>query len=133
LSTNANSPAANGAAEDLADGLIYPNSTGYSSRIHLSEAAERYLEQLGCDLMLGRCELHQLPPSLSQFWSFAFACGHRVGAASRDAEIENLEALADRLYFKAYNTPEQIREIYQRRLDGHFEREAARFFGEATA
>ncbi len=130
MSAKNNRPSSHtGAVKDPAGGLIDSNSTVYPARIHLTPSATEYLEQLAKDLMLGRCALDQLPSCLLQFWSF----GYSTGRASRQEAIDNLSAENDRLYLRAYNSPEKIREIYQRRLDGHFEREAALYYGEVSA
>jgi hypothetical protein len=66
----------------------------YPDRIRLSAGAERYLEQLGVDLVTGAVEAWQLPPSLLQFFTFAY----EQGKASRQAEVDSLNDEADRLY-----------------------------------
>lgn len=66
----------------------------YPDRIALSRGAERYLEQLGVDLLTGEVEAYQLPPSLLQFFTFAY----EQGKASRQNEVDNLNREADRLY-----------------------------------
>ena len=66
----------------------------YPDRIRLSPGAERYLERLGMDLVSGGVEAWQLPPSLLQFFTFAY----EQGKASRQAEIDALNDAADRLY-----------------------------------
>ena len=66
----------------------------YPDRIRLSAGAERYLEQLGVDLVTGAVEAWQLPPSLLQFFTFAY----EQGKASRQAEVDGLNDEADRLY-----------------------------------
>jgi hypothetical protein len=50
------------------------------------------------------------------------------GFAARQPQIDRLTDECDRLYLLANNTPEQVAQIKQRHLDGHFERESARFF-----
>jgi hypothetical protein len=66
----------------------------YPDRIRLSLGAERYLEQLGVDLAMGTVNAWQLPPSLLQFFTFAY----EQGKASRQAEVDALNHEADRLY-----------------------------------
>jgi hypothetical protein len=50
------------------------------------------------------------------------------GFAARQPQIDRLTDECNRLYLLANNTPEQVAQIKKRRLDGHFERESARFF-----
>ncbi|GAA4686533.1 hypothetical protein [Frondihabitans cladoniiphilus] len=69
----------------------------YPARIHLTEPAERYIDQLGTDLILGNVELHQLPPSLLQFHVIAFNEGRASLSGATDT-IERLEFECDRLY-----------------------------------
>ena len=69
-------------------------AAAYPERITLSEPAEHYLTKLSEDLLLGRVELWQFPPSLAQIFAFAFA----AGAASRQGEIDQAESTADRYY-----------------------------------
>ena len=66
----------------------------YPDRIRLSPGAERYLNQLGVDLVLGGVEAWQLPPSLLQLFTFAY----EEGKASRQGEIDALHHEANRLY-----------------------------------
>lgn len=87
------------------------------------------MSQLTIDLMVGRVELPQLSPALLQYYTFAF----EDGRDSLSGSIANLQAENDKLYLRAYNSPDKIREIQQRRLDGHFAREAERFFSEVSA
>ncbi|ALD13133.1 hypothetical protein [Clavibacter capsici] len=105
-----------------------PRETTYAERITLPPAAEAYLEQLGTDLLMERVGVHQLSPALSQLFWFAW----QSGRDSLRPTIECLLSDRERYYLLAFNTPQQVRAIRQRRLDGHFQREAARFFGEAT-
>lgn len=66
----------------------------YPDTIELSPAAERYMHQLAIDLTAGVVELRQLPPSLRQFYVFAF----EQGSASRQPEVDQANDDADRLY-----------------------------------
>ena len=66
----------------------------YPDTIELSPAAERYMHQLAIDLTAGIVELRQLPPSLRQFYVFAF----EQGTASRQPEVDRANHDADRLY-----------------------------------
>ncbi|KQR34793.1 hypothetical protein ASF75_03245 [Curtobacterium sp. Leaf154] len=66
----------------------------YPDSIELSPAAERYMHQLAIDLTAGVVELRQLPPSLRQFYVFAF----EQGSASRQPEVDHANDDADRLY-----------------------------------
>ena len=68
----------------------------YPAKIHLSPPAESYLEQLGTDLLLGIVDLHQLPPSVLQLWTFAY----EAGRASMRPALQRAEHDADRLYFE---------------------------------
>lgn len=76
------------ARQALAPAFTYPD------RISLSPGAERYLEQLGVDLLSGRVDAWQLPPSLLQLFTFAY----EEGKASRQLEVDALNQEADRLY-----------------------------------
>jgi hypothetical protein len=107
-----------------------PGGTGttYPQRIQLPAAAEAYIDQLGTDLLLGRLELHQLPPSLHQLWTFAW----QQGRDSLRCEVERLRTDCDRLHLIAYNKPAAVREIRARRMDAHYADECARFFAGAT-
>lgn len=73
--------------------------------IVLSEAAETYLNQLGEDLVTGAVELWQLPPSLHQFWFFAYS----EGVESRQRELDLANADADRYYMHAYNPRKELK------------------------
>jgi len=97
----------------------------YPPLIRLSAAAEGYLSQLAADLELGRCDFRQLSPALRELYTF----GYEAGRESLAGIVVNLNAECDRLYLRAYNTPAQIAEIHQRRLDVAFEAEAERLFG----
>lgn len=79
----------------------YPDSTPYPARIVLSAAAEKYLDRLACDLVLGRVELHQLSPALMQIHAFAFSAGRD----SQQAALDRANRDADRYYCAAYNPP----------------------------
>ncbi|MGV8883449.1 MAG: hypothetical protein ACOH19_14970 [Rhodoglobus sp.] len=105
-STSGNST--RGKATEITSNLNTPTIADiYPDRITLTPHAERYLEQLGVDLILGNCELWQLPPSLSQFWTFAHeegrAHGHRAGMIAAGHRIERLEYEANLWYFVANN------------------------------
>jgi hypothetical protein len=93
--TQEKSPAANGANPTT----TFPNSTVYPPRITLSEAAETYIDRLGVNLMLGRVEVHQLPPSLRQLWWF----GWHSAWEQQQCEIRRLNHQLDRLYVAAFN------------------------------
>ena len=69
-------------------------SRRYPRKIHLSDTAEACIADLAVDLVLDRLQLHQLPPSLAEFYEFAYEAGRR----SRQAEIDYLNQTADRLY-----------------------------------
>lgn len=58
--------------------------------------------------------------------------GFSSGFHARDDEVARLQAENDRLYLLAHNTPAQVAEIQQRRLDGHFRAEEQRFFADAA-
>ena len=73
----------------------------YPDHISLSPHAERYLHQLAIDLAAGAVELRQLPPSLTQFYVFAF----EQGSASRQAEVDRANDDADRLYAEVCRRP----------------------------
>lgn len=127
----AESRPAKAASEVHAGGLNSSDSTAvrqYPARIVLTDNAERYLENLAVDLCLGRVELRQLSPALLALYTAAY----EHGRTSRDHDIANLEALADRHYLRAYNSPEKIREIHRRAMDGAAAESARRFFGEAA-
>ena len=89
------------------------DQVSYPDRITLSEPAEHYLTKLGQDLLLGRVELWQLPPSLSQVFAFAFA----AGAASRQGEIDQAESDADRYHDRWQNPGTQLAEVRRDRLE----------------
>lgn len=55
------------------------------------------------------------------------------GWHSRDDEIEQLNREADYWYLRANNSPEQVAEIMQRRLDGAFAEIDRAFFAEVKA
>jgi hypothetical protein len=76
-----------------------PNSTGYPVRIVLTPNAEAYIDQLACDLITGKVELHQLSGALLQFHTFAF----NLGRQSRQAEIDRLNHELDRAYVAKWN------------------------------
>lgn len=58
--------------------------------------------------------------------------GFSSGFHARDDEVARLQAENDRLYLLAHNTPAQVAEIKQRRLDEHFRAEEQRFFTNAS-
>jgi len=75
-----------------------PNSS-QKRPIPLSDAADRFLNQLAIDLRLGITEMWQLPPSLAQLvWFFYYD-----GYDSRQGEIDKLNFECDRLYGLAFN------------------------------
>ncbi|AZZ52813.1 hypothetical protein [Rathayibacter festucae] len=74
---------------------------------------ETGLHQALTDVLDGRLGLHQLTPALAGFWTIAYD----QGRASRQPEIDRLQAEADRLYLRANNTPEKLREVVRLRLD----------------
>jgi hypothetical protein len=100
----------------------------YPPRISLSPTAEQYLDQLTTDLHLGLVELWQLPSPLRRFYEFAFADG---AASQHNDEIARLNAENDRLYLRAYNSPKEVAEIMQRRIQSAFEDIDAQFFSDA--
>lgn len=73
----------------------------YPDHITLSPRAERYMHQLAIDLAAGAVELRQLPPSLTQFYVFAY----EQGSASRQAELDLANDDADRLYAEVCRRP----------------------------
>ncbi len=73
----------------------------YPDHITLSPHAERYMHQLAIDLAAGAVELRQLPPSLTQFYVFAF----EQGSTSRQAEVDRANDDADRLYAEVCRRP----------------------------
>jgi hypothetical protein len=73
----------------------------YPDHITLSPQAERYMHQLAIDLAAGAVELRQLPPSLTQFYVFAF----EQGSASRQTEVDRANDDADRLYAEVCRRP----------------------------
>lgn len=75
------------------------NSTVYPSKIVLTPAAETYIEQLACDLVIGNVELHQLSDALLQFHAFAWNAGRN----SANSVIDRLNHECDRLYMAAFN------------------------------
>lgn len=128
---NAESRPAKAAPEVHAGGLNSFDSTAvrrYPAQIVLTDVAETWLENLAVDLCLGRVELRQLSPALLALYTAAY----EHGRTSRDLDIASLEALADRHYLRAYNSPAKIREIQQRAIDGAAAESARRFFGEAA-
>jgi hypothetical protein len=102
----------------------------YPDTIVLTPAAEEYIDRLACDLITGSVELWQLSPALLTFWTFAYEAG---GGVHVQRKLDNLEARNDALYLRAYNTPQKIREIQQRRLDAHFQTEADTFYTAVSA
>ena len=126
--TKRTGPGATRAESDTTDCNQFTAVRDYPARITLTEQAETYLENLAVDLCLGRVELRQLSPALLAFYTAAY----EHGRTSRDHDIANLEALADRHYLRAYNSPQKIREIHQRAIDGAAAESARRFFGEAA-
>lgn len=73
----------------------------YPDHIVLSPPAERYMHRLALDLAAGGVELRQLPPSLRQFYVFAF----EQGSASRQPEVDRANDDADRLYAEVCRRP----------------------------
>jgi hypothetical protein len=59
------------------------------------------MQQLAIDLTAGVVELRQLPPSLTQFYVFAY----QQGAASRQPDIDRANDEADRLYAEICRRP----------------------------
>jgi hypothetical protein len=96
-----------------------------------SEALETQAGELSLDSILQRflpVPIYDLNEREQQISEHYYLMGHADGAAAMRVHLERLNAENDRLYLRAYNSPEKIREIYQRRLDGHFDREAELFF-----
>jgi len=92
------------AIEKLAGRLTENHDNRYPENIEISESAESYLGQLAEDLVLGRCDLHQLSPALSQFYTFAW----QAGRDSLTATITRLRGDCDRYYSLAFNPPPKI-------------------------
>jgi len=92
------------AIEKSAGRLTENHDNRYPENIEISEAAESYMDQLAEDLVLGRCELHQLSPALSQFYTFAW----QAGRESQTATIKQLRDDCDRYYSLAFNPPPKI-------------------------
>lgn len=105
--------------------VLDKNSNSNQSPTLYGASVETQLDGLLTRLMLGTVELYQCTPALAAWWTFA----HENGRKSRQAEIDRLSDEADRLHLVAYNSPKDAAAIVQRRLDGHFEAEAERFFG----
>lgn len=99
----------------------------YPQRIELSDTAEHYLERLAEDLISGSAGLEQLPSSLLSFYTFAY----EAGRASQQPEIVRLNAVCDRLYLRAYNKPERVKEIQASRVDEGLAAYEAEFFADA--
>lgn len=59
-----------------------------------------------------------------------YLAGWVRGFHERDDEIAQLKAEVDRLYLLAFNSPERVAEIQQRRLTQHFQEEERRFFAD---
>ncbi|CAN5213285.1 hypothetical protein BH09ACT6_BH09ACT6_05890 [soil metagenome] len=72
---------------------------GHLGTIRISTAADEFISRLGEDLVVGKVELWQLPSSLFEFWNLAWS----EGAASRQPEIDQANADADRLYQQLYS------------------------------
>lgn len=86
---------------DAPTSLVEAGAFSYPDHITLSPQAERYMHQLAIDLAAGAVELRQLPPSLTQFYVFAF----EQGSASRQAEIDYVNSEADRYYAEMCRRP----------------------------
>jgi hypothetical protein len=116
-------PAGNRAAHDLGGSSTdtLPAQRPYPQKIHLSSDAEKYLDQLGTDLMLGNLELWQLSPALLQLHTFAwnggYLLGHAQGIASARNEIDRLTYEADLWYFCANNKGKRPSDFYARATD----------------
>lgn len=102
--------------------------SSFPAQITLSDPAERYLSKLADALVTGSVELWQLPPSLMALYAFAHEAGVDTGKQSRQPEIDRLNAEADRLYLRAYHTPEQRKQIERQRVDEGLAAAAAEFF-----
>jgi hypothetical protein len=74
---------------------------------------ERHLETVLWRLVDGDLDLTDLAPALRAWWLVAYD----QGRASRQPEVDRLSAECDRLHLIAYNTPEQVRDIYIKRMD----------------
>lgn len=83
--------------------MIYDNGSEDADASALSE-----LEAL----QVGRIELHEVSEEIRE----AFLAGFETGRASRDAEVAQLTATADRLYVAAFN-PRDRAEVILRRMD----------------
>ncbi|MES2093832.1 MAG: hypothetical protein V4531_08490 [Actinomycetota bacterium] len=104
MRANENPGVGTGASEGLAGGLTTSNDNRYPLHIKISDAAEVFIEQLATDLMLGTCELSQLPPSLSAFYTFAWSSGRDT----LEREVDRLQFECDRLWMWAFNPPPKI-------------------------
>ncbi len=97
-----------GSVKVLAGGLNYLDSKGNPRQIRLSHTAETYIAALAVDLVAGHCELWQLPPSLLEFHTYAWAQGH----SSRQGEVDRLNWQADLWYFCANNPGKRPNDYY---------------------
>lgn len=90
------------ALEDLRGSTsIVNDSRTYPPKIQLSDSAEAYIAALAVDLMLAKVELHQLPESLMELYTYAYECGR----TSRQAALDHVNAVADRLYQEVCRRP----------------------------
>lgn len=112
-----------------AESILLPTVADLPEQIRLSDKAETALCRIAYEFGTGQLDWWQLSPGLYELVLRAWF----LGRESRDGEVANLSALADRHYLRAYNSPEKIREIHRRAIDGAAAESARRFFGEVSA
>src|SRR5690625_4738947 len=93
-------------------------------RLKISEAAKRTLKYWLNEVMHGRIPLSRLPLEVASFYHAGWA----AGMAFAKAQAREYEHQLDVAYLQAYSPKERQEEI-QRRLDEHFRRVDAEFFG----
>lgn len=93
--------------------------------IRISQVASKYLATWLDQLLRGELELWQLPPALQQWHHAGFSEGYALNPDRQ--QIARLEHECDQLYLAAFS-PKDRREELLRRLDQHFELEAAAFY-----
>lgn len=77
---------------------IVPAGRRYPQTIRLSDTAEAVIADFAVDLMLDELQLWQLPPSLFEFFTYAYESGRTAGLDSRDG-LDRLKFEADRWYW----------------------------------
>lgn len=97
-----------------------------TGKLIISEAATRHLDLWADQLQRGELAIWQLPLALQQFVSIGWA----DGMAHADRQARDYEHKLDLAYLQAYSPKDRAAE-YQRRLDHHFQLEAAAFFAAA--